>query len=679
MKKEITAIVQARIGSSRLRGKVLKKIKGKETIILLLERLSKAKKINDIVVAIPETKENDILFKLLKKNNYKIFRGSENDVLKRYYDCAKKFNISNILRITGDCPLIDPNLVDEIAKIFHLKNYDYVSNIEERSFPDGMDIEFFNFKTLSKAYANVISDYDKEHVTKYILRTNIFKKFNYKKKGQNFSNLRITLDTQEDFLLIKRIFENFSNNLFSQKDIFKIYQKNLELFRNNKKISEIKKFENLLSGQKLWHKAKNFIAGGNMLFSKRPDVFLPNSWPSYFKRAKGCIIEDLEGKKYYDVSIMGIGTNILGYSNNQVDRSVSKRLFKGNMSTLNCQEEVLLAEKLIKMHPWADQARFARSGGEANAIAVRLARAYTKRQKVAFCGYHGWHDWYLATNLNKKNNLNEHLLPGLKTGGVLKKLNSSIYPFKYNDFNGLRKLIKKNPDIGIIKMEVIRNQKPKNNFLKKVRRLADQKNLVLIFDECTTGFRESFGGIHKIYGVDPDMLMLGKALGNGYAITAVLGKKEIMQSIKDTFISSTFWTESLGPTAALKTLEIMEKQKTWRYITSLGKHITLKWKKLAKKNNIKIKISGIPALCSFTFLSKNHQAYKTFITQEMLKKGYIATTTIYVSMAHNKKILKKYFYYLDKLFRIISKCENGDDIFRYLHEPISETNFARLN
>ena len=678
MKKKITAIVQARIGSSRFRGKVLKKINGKETIILLLERLSKAKKISDIVVAIPSTKENDILFKVLKKNNYKIFRGSENNVLKRYYDCAKAYNSSNILRITGDCPLVDPKLVDKLASIFLSNNYDYVSNIEERTFPDGMDMEFFSFKTLSKIQANVISKYDKEHVTKYVLRTNIFKKYNFK-QPRNFSFLRITLDTLNDFILIKKIFKNFKDNLFSIHDIIDYYQKNKKVFLENKKDSEIKEYNNLSNGQKMWNKAKRYIAGGNMLFSKRPDVFLPNRWPSYFKSAKGCVVEDLDGKKFYDVSIMGIGTNILGYANAQVDKAVSRRIYKANMTTLNCTEEVQLAEKLIKIHPWAGQVRFARSGGEANAIAIRLARSFTKKQKIAFCGYHGWHDWYLSANLSKKSNLNEHLLPGLKTGGVLKKLSDSIFPFKYNDFNGLVNLVKKHPDIGIIKMEVVRNQKPKKNFLKKVRKLANEKNLILIFDECTTGFRQSFGGIHKIYDVNPDMLMLGKAIGNGYALTAVLGKKEIMESIRDTFISSTFWTESIGPTAALKTLEIMEKKKTWKYITKLGIYIVSQWKRLAKKNKVKIKISGIPALSSFIFLSKNHQAYKTFITQEMLKYGFLATTTIYVSTAHNKKILKKYFHYLDRIFYIISKCEKGDDIYIHLLEPTSETDFARLN
>ena len=313
-------------------------------------------------------------------------------------------------------------------------------------------------------------------------------------------------------------------------------------------------------------------------------------------------------------------------------------------------------------------------------IGSKLAtRAASGKDKVAICGYHGWHDWYLATNLRSKNNLNEHLLPGLKTGGVHKKLKDTIYPFRYNDFNGLKKLVKKHQEIGIIKMEVIRNEPPKNNFLKKVRELANKNNIVLIFDECTSGFRECLGGIQKKYGVDPDIMMLGKALGNGYAITAVLGKKKIMNSISKTFISSTFWTEGIGPTAAIETLKIMENKKSWKYITSLGNYVRKKWLDIAKKNKVKIKVQGIPSLSSFTFLSKNHQAYKTYVTQEMLKKGFLATTTIYVSMSHTKQILNKYLKILEKIFLIISKCEKDDDIHRYLDTEVSETDFARLN
>jgi glutamate-1-semialdehyde 2,1-aminomutase len=431
-------------------------------------------------------------------------------------------------------------------------------------------------------------------------------------------------------------------------------------------------------GQKLWKESKTVIAGGNMLFSKRPDTFLPNLWPSYFKKTKGCVVTDLDNNEYYDLSTMSVGTNSLGYSHPKVDNAVKKVIEDGNISTLNCPEEVYLAKKLIKLHPWARKARFARTGGEANSIAIRLARASTKKKTVAFCGYHGWHDWYLAANIKSKKNLSNHLLKGLNIEGVPKELKNTIYSFKYNDYNYLRKLVKEK-DIGIIKMEVLRNEMPKNNFLKKVRQLANKNGIILIFDECTTGFRETFGGIHKKFKVDPDLLILGKALGNGYAITAILGTEKIMKSIKTTFISSTFWTERIGSVAALKTLEIMKKEKSWKKITLIGKKIISQWKMLSIKHNLNIRISGIPSLCSFSFVSNKNIAYKTYITQEMLKNNILASNVVYSSIAHNNKILKKYFKVLDEIFRNISLFEKGRDIYKYLDTKISTQNFERLN
>ena len=264
---------------------------------------------------------------------------------------------------------------------------------------------------------------------------------------------------------------------------------------------------NSKKGQALYKKAKKIIPGGNMLLSKRPEIFLPNAWPPYFKKAKGCHIWDIDGNKYIDMNLMGVGTNILGYSNNKVDKAVIKIIKNGSISSLNAPEEVLLAENLIDIHPWAKMVKFARTGGEANAIAIRIARAASNKDKVAFCGYHGWHDWYLATNLEKNKNLNNHLLPSLQIKGVPKDLKNSIYPFKYNNFEELEKLVNQKR-IGVICMEVVRNEEPKNNFLKKVRNLATKKNIVLIFDECTSGFRSNFGGIHKLYNVETDIQLL---------------------------------------------------------------------------------------------------------------------------------------------------------------------------
>ena len=230
---------------------------------------------------------------------------------------------------------------------------------------------------------------------------------------------------------------------------------------------------------------------------------------------------------------MGIGTNILGYSYPSVDRAVLKTVKKGNMTTLNCAEEVMLAEKLVKMHPWAKMVKLTRSGGEANAVAIRIARTHSKRKKIMVCGYHGWHDWYLASYFKNKKNFNNHLPSQIRLNGIPKKLANEIFIFRYNDFSEIKKIYNKNKkDIGILKMEVSRNEKPKKNFLKKVRKFCNKNKIILIFDECTSGFRENFGGLHLKYKVNPDIAILGKALGNGYAINAVLGKKKNYAIIK---------------------------------------------------------------------------------------------------------------------------------------------------
>lgn len=432
------------------------------------------------------------------------------------------------------------------------------------------------------------------------------------------------------------------------------------------------------AGQELWKRAKRVIPGGNMLLSKRPEMFLPEGWPAYFSRAKGCKVWDLDGKKYVDMCIMGIGTNTLGYGHPEVDAAVASVVATGNMSTLNAPEEVYVAEKLVEIHPWADMVRFARSGGEANAIAIRIARAATGKDKVAICGYHGWHDWYLSANLGEEKNLDGHLLPGLEPKGVPRNLKGSVFPFHYNNFEELETLVRDH-DIGVIKMEVSRNKGPENNFLQKVRDLATAKGIVLIFDECTSGFRETFGGLHKKYGVEPDMAMFGKAMGNGYAITAVLGRRAIMEAAQSTFISSTFWTERIGSAAALKTLEVMNNLKSWETITKTGLEIRDRWQKLADQHALKIEHWGLPALTGFTFVHDHSLQYKTLITQEMLAKGYLVGNSVYVCIDHTKEVLDPYFEALDKTFALVKECQEGRDVLSLLKGPICHAGFKRLN
>jgi len=409
------------------------------------------------------------------------------------------------------------------------------------------------------------------------------------------------------------------------------------------------KFKN---GINLYEYAKTIIPGATTLFSKRSELHLPNKWPSYFSKAKDTNVWDLNGNKYLDM-FCAVGTSILGYSNNNVNKSILKNVNKGNMTTLICPEEVYLSKEIIKHHPWSSMAKFTRGGGEANALAIRIARANTKKKNVAFCGYHGWHDWYLSANINSKKNLDQHLMSGLNYEGIPRSLKNTSFPFPYNNFNYLLKLINKKK-IGIIKMEVMRNMEPKDNFLKKIRKVCNDKKIILIFDECTSGYRENMGGIHLKYKVNPDMAIFGKALGSGYAINAVIGKRSIMKKAENTFISSTFWGERIGYTAALSSIKEFEKQRAFKKIISNGKYVKSIWLNLSNKYKIPIKIMGTNAIPLFEF-QKDHTKRKTFLTQQMLKNKILATNMIYINIFHNKKNIKKYIKVLDKVFYDISK------------------------
>ena len=669
---KVLAIVQARYLSSRLPGKVLKKIKNKTILEILIDRLLKSKNISKIVIACSSNIRDKGIIEISKKLKIDYFIGSEKNVLSRFYFAAKKYKFKNIVRITADCPLIDPLIVDSVIANFFKKKVNYASNTNPPTFPDGLDIEIFKFQELKNAYKNAKSNYDKEHVTSYIVKNKNIKKFNLK-NSQDLSWLRLTLDEKDDFTLIKKIIDNFKNNpYFNLRDILDYYQKHKYIFSINKHIKR-NEGSTLITGQKIWKRAKDIIPGGTMLFSKNPDLFLPGKWPAYFSKAKGCSVWDLDNIRYNDVSFMGVGTNILGYSHPDIEKKVNKIVKSGTMSTLNSIEEVLLAEKLVSLHPWSEMAMFTRSGGEANAVAIRIARAASGRDKVAVCGYHGWHDWYLSSNISNKNNLDQHLMKQTPIQGVVKSLKNTVIPFEYNNFTQLEKIVKKHK-IGVIKMEVKRNFEPRKNYLQKIRKLADDKNIVLIFDECTSGFRQSFGGLHKLYNVEPDIAIFGKSLGNGFGINGIIGKKSVMSFATQSFISSTFWTERIGPTAALETLNVMEKIKSWDKITSIGKTIKLKWKSLASNHRLNIMIQGLDSIPSFNFNSNNNLNYKTLITQEMLKKKFLASNIVYCSIAHKEKILDRYFNIMDEVFCKISKIEKGQkSIHDYLKTEVCKS------
>lgn len=489
------AIVQARMGSSRLPGKVMMPVAGRPMIEVLLARLSQAKEIDQLIVATSDDKNNLPLIEHVKHLGFECAQGSEHDVLQRYLDAAKAYEADIVVRITGDCPLVDPTLVDQMISAFKTAGLDYLSNCAPPTYPDGLDIEIFTLQALERSASLTNRQHDREHVTPYLRESGQFRTKNICHE-EDLSSWRWTVDERVDLQVVQQVFEHFAPDLhFSWQEVVALQRDTPDIFLKN---TQLKRNEGAVmsSGQKLWKRAKEVIPGGNMLLSKRAEMFLPEQWPAYFSKAKGCTVWDLDNNAYTDMSLMGIGTNTLGYGHPEVDEAVMRTVQNGNMSTFNAPEEVYLAEKLVELHPWADMVRFARTGGEANSIAIRIARAASGKEKVAVCGYHGWHDWYLSANLGSDESLAGHLLPGLEPKGVPSTLRGTVYPFTYNDYAGLEALVNEH-DIGVIKMEVVRNMGPEDNFLHKVRDLATRKGIVLVFDECTSGFRETFGGLHK--------------------------------------------------------------------------------------------------------------------------------------------------------------------------------------
>ena len=433
--------------------------------------------------------------------------------------------------------------------------------------------------------------------------------------------------------------------------------------------------------QHLQNRGKQVIPGLTQLLSKRPDMFSLGLWPTYFSKAKGARVWDMDGNEYLDMSIAGIGACVLGYADDEVDDAVVASIRGGVASSLNCPEEVELAELLCELHPWAEMARFARSGGEAMSVAVRLARAHTGKDVVAFCGYHGWMDWYLAANLAEDSALDGHLIPGLKPAGVPRGLTGTAFPFRYNHVEELREIVAKHgKNLAAIVMEPIRSEPPLPGFIEEVRSLADQCGAVLIMDEISSGLRYCTGGAHLVLhnGVTPDMAVFSKGLGNGYAIAAVIGKREVMEAAQKTFISSTNWTERVGPTAAIATLQKHRRENAHEQFLRHGKKIQQAWMDMGTANGFAMHVGGMEAMGHFSFDSPDFLSFKAYFVQLLLEQGILASNLCYLMLAHSDEDVERYLEACGKAFEKMSEARDKGDIADRLKGLPSTSGFKRF-
>jgi glutamate-1-semialdehyde 2,1-aminomutase len=439
----------------------------------------------------------------------------------------------------------------------------------------------------------------------------------------------------------------------------------------------------------LYTRAKQLIPGGTQLLSKRPEMFAPGLWPAYAREARGCEVVDLDGRRFVDMTMSGIGSCLLGYADPDVVDAVRRRVEKGSMSTLNAPEEVELAELLVELHPWSEQARFARSGGESMSIAVRIARAATGRDKVAFCGYHGWSDWYLAANLPEQTDgaaggdgLRGHLLPGLAPAGVPRGLAGTALPFTYNRLDELERIVAKHGDsLAAVVMEPTRSTHPQPGFLEGVRNLCDRCGAVLVFDEISAGWRMHLGGAHLKYGVDPDVAVFAKALGNGHPMAAIVGRRRVMEAAQSSFISSTYWTEGVGPAAALATVRKLRRLNLPAHAERIGGLVREGWLRLGERSGVPVKTSGHAALLSLGFDHEQALALTTLVTTRMLDRGFLAGGGFYPSLAHTEQHVARYLAELAPVFGELAEAIARGDLTERLRSAgasVKHAGFARL-
>lgn len=431
--------------------------------------------------------------------------------------------------------------------------------------------------------------------------------------------------------------------------------------------------------QEAYRAAKEIIPGGTQLLSKRPEMFAPDQWPAYYREARGCEVIDISGNRYLDMSLGGILSTILGYSDPDVNSAVIRRVSLGSMATLQTHDEVELAKLLIEIHPWAENARFTRAGGESMAAAVRIARASTLRDKIAICGYHGWHDWYLAANLSESSGLNAHLLPGLDPAGVPSALTGNTLTFHYNNLAELDALIAAHgSELAAIVMEPTRFVDPAPGFLEGVRERCDQIGARLIFDEISIGWRLCLGGAHRKFGVNPDIAVFAKALGNGFPIGAIIGTSAVMQAAQTSFISSTFWTEGVGPAAALACVKKMMTHDVPAHLKKIGTLVTEGWQSLGKKHGLSVKTPGRPELALLAFDHPESAALTTLMTARMLNRGYLAAGGFNAMLAHEPRHVESYLAALDEVFGELADAVRDNDITNRIGGPVKHTGFARL-
>jgi glutamate-1-semialdehyde aminotransferase/spore coat polysaccharide biosynthesis protein SpsF (cytidylyltransferase family) len=636
----IVAIIQARMGSSRFPGKTLADLAGRPMLARVVERVSQARSVDRVVVATSTAPQDDPITEFCRREQIACFRGSEDDVLDRFYEAGIKQGADVVVRITADCPLIDPDIIDRVVERFQRGDCDYASNALRYTYPDGLDTEVFSMAALQQAWREAKKPAEREHVTPY-LRAGKFRVVNVENTMAGRPQ-RWTVDHPADLEFVRGVYRAFGGRTdFRYEEITQLLKERPELAATQTETITNEGYYRSLyqqakagaapklrrtKSQEWFARSKKVIPGCAQTFSKGYTQYVQDVAPLFLERGLGCRVWDVDGNQYIDY-VQGLLPNILGYGHEEVDRAVAEQLARGHSFSLPHPLEVELAERLTRLIPCAEMVRFGKNGSDATAGAVRAARAFTKRERVACCGYHGWQDWYIGTTT--------------RNAGVPQAVRELTHPFVYNDLTSLEKILTAHRgEFAAVIMEPTNFVEPAPGFLEGVKDLAGKHGAVLIFDEICSGFHLGLGGAQKLFGVTPDLACFGKAMGNGFPIACVVGRAEIMPIFDEIFYSFTFAGEVASMAAAMKVLDVLEHTDALARIEGNGRTLQDGIRSLAKEAGLarRVECMGRPQWSLLKFRNSDgtdSAVVKNLFQQEAVKRGILLLATHNMTAAHD--------------------------------------------
>ena len=680
------AIVQARMGSTRFPGKVLEEIAGHPMLWQVVNRVRMARTVDEVTVATSTESSDRAVADFCAKEGIPCFLGSENDVLDRFYQAARSYEADAIVRITADCPLIDPQIIDKVVAVYLQGEYDYVTNTLRYTYPDGLDVGVFSFPALEKAWHEARFPAEREHVTPYIRRSGRFRLHNVESEVDLSSrNLRWTVDEPSDLEFVRAIYAHLGNNHkpFGLAHILQLLEEEPHLMQINagkirnegyyKSMAEEDPMRpqnrSLEKSYALKARTEQLIPSCTQTFSKGPTQFVQGVAPVFLVRGQGSHVWDVDGNEYIDYP-MALGPVILGHNYPAVTEAVMRQIRDGTTFSLPHPLEVKVAERLVETIPCAEMVRFGKNGSDATSGAVRLARAFTGRDIIACCGYHGWQDWYIGTTTRNK--------------GVPKAVRHLTIAFEYNNIESLKRIFNEHPgQVAAVIMEPVGMVKPHDDFLQKVQKLSQREGALLIFDEVVTGFRLALGGAQEYFGVTPDLACFGKAMANGYPIAAVVGPREIMELFDEIFFSFTFGGETLSLAAARATINEMEKRNVIGHLWEQGQKLKDGYNVLAKEFEVDhlTECIGLPPRTVITFKDEKGEeslVFKSLFQQECLKRGVLLSGVQHICYKHSDADIEHTLRVLRTAMEILKDAIDSDDTFRRLEGNPVQPVFRRV-